>query len=256
MSGIIDRILRGESPRAPFTLTASGTDALQRSRSGGGSRTPSTGIRKPVQSARRRPSVVTILSIVVAVLAAGAAAWIGLRGRSGGATPAEVPSGASGAYVEHGGSNQLVGRNLVASLSSFDPLGDGSESDSMLKLARDGKASTAWLTSCYDNRYFGAKQGVGVIVKLDGAATGRLALTMPSTPWNVEIFASDVPATSLAGWGNAIARDASQKATTATFTFDSPKRYLLVMLREIGRDAGCNKANPYRGGFSEIAFGA
>ena len=274
VSAVLERVLRGEpAPRAPFPMTATGGDPLagpfgQRT----GTRTPSArtpsartpsagtpsgGMRKPATApAPRRTSAVTAVSIIVAVLAAGGVAWMALRHRTTGASTAETPSGASGAYVVNGGSTHLVGRNLVTTLASFDPLGDKTENDSLLKFAKDGKTSTAWLTSCYQNQYFGAKQGVGIVVKLAGPATGRLALAFPNTPWNVEIYAADVPADSLAGWGKPLARDASQKATTATFTFDSSAQYLLLMLREVGRDAGCNKANPYRGGFSEISFGA
>jgi hypothetical protein len=143
----------------------------------------------------------------------------------------------------------------VSALTTFDPMGDGVENEAKIGLARDGETATAWLTSCYANQYFGAKQGVGVVVKLTGPAQGVLSLKFPSAPWNVDVYAATEPAGDLDGWGSPVAQQADQRSKTAAIVLNQPGRYLLVMLREVARDKGCNSANPFRGGFSEIAFG-
>ena len=130
-----------------------------------------------------------------------------------------------------------------------------SENEGRVRYARDGKTSTAWLTSCYQNQYFGAKQGVGLIVKLTGPAQGILSLDFPSTPWNVDVYASTEPSDVLDGWGKPVAQQAGQKSKSASIVLNQPGHYLLVMLREVGRDKSCNSDNPFRGGVSELVFG-
>ena len=79
----------------------------------------------------------------------------------------------------------------MASLTSFDPLGDGTENEGRVRYAKDGSTKTAWLTNCYQNQYFGAKQGVGVVVKLSGPARGELTINFVSAPWNLDVYVAD-----------------------------------------------------------------
>jgi len=198
-----------------------------------------------------------VIGVLVALVALGGLLWATLRGRDSKANSTDPSTSEQGAPTLTTPDGQPVPftDSAVSAVTTFDPMGDGVENESKVGLVRDGETATAWLTSCYTNQYFGAKQGVGVIVKLTGPAQGALTLNFPSAPWNVDIYAATDPAGDLDGWGNPVAQQADQKAKSASIVLNQPGRYLLVMLREVARDKGCNSANPFRGGFSEISFG-
>lgn len=199
------------------------------------------------------------IGIIVALLALGGLLWATLRHDSGakrsGGNANTNSSASSPTLTTPNGEPVPITDSAVVALTTFDPKGDGVENESKIGLAEDGETATAWLTSCYTNQYFGAKQGVGVVVKLSGPAQGVLALHFPSAPWNVDVYAaSDIPG-NLEDWGSPVAQQASQRSKAVDVILNQPGRYLLVMLREVARDKGCNSANPFRGGFSEITFG-
>lgn len=201
-----------------------------------------------------------IAGVAIALVAIAVAVWALTRDNDSGPardTSISTPTGAAGTPEVTTADGQLVPitDSQVSALTSYDPKADGTENESRVRLARDGKTDTAWLTNCYQNQYFGAKQGVGVIVRLSGPAQGILRLDFPGTPWNVDIYASDTPAAEFDDWGSPISQNASQRAKSAEIVLNEPGNYLLVMLREVGRDSSCSSANPFRGGLSEISFG-
>lgn len=217
-----------------------------------------------VPSRRRTPQQIMTarfiaIGIVVALIALGGLIWAVTHRSSSAKRGGTDASGSSLAnaptLTTPDGQPVPLTDSAVSAITSFDPMGDGVENESKIRLARDGETATAWLTSCYTNQYFGAKQGVGVVVKLTGPAQGVLGLHFPSAPWNVDVYAATEVPGDLDGWGSPIAQQASQKVKTADIVLNQPGRYLLVMLREVARDKGCNSANPFRGGFSEITFG-
>jgi serine/threonine-protein kinase len=226
--------------------------------------TPPNGTRprhtpnRQLQQRRSTPTFI-VAGLLVAALAIGGVLWAALRNGSKNGSPESTSITATGqsAAVVTTPDGQPVPftDSKVTALTSFDPKGDGTENESKVRLARDGKTGTAWVTSCYQNQYFGAKQGVGLIVKLSGPAQGLLNLTFPSSPWNVDVYASASPAAGLEDWGAPVSQNASQKANKASIVLNQPGHYLLLMLREVARDKGCSSANPFRGGFSEISFG-
>lgn len=209
--------------------------------------------RRPPLSPRRRrpaPAIVLLGGLLTAALVAGLVLWSALRNSPDTRDADRQPAGGSGTAtaVNYSGAK-------VSAVASFDPFGDKTENNDQVKFAKDGDPDTAWLTSCYQNQYFGAKQGVGVIVKLSDSAQGVLALRFPNAPWNVDIYAADSPFASFDAWGEPVAKAAQQKTTSATVDLDRSEQYLLLMLREVGRDNDCSSQNPFRGGFNEITFG-
>jgi hypothetical protein len=58
---------------------------------------------------------------------------------------------------------------LVAQVSVYDPLGDGTEGDDTIDGATDGNRSTAWTTEAYSRPLREVKEGVGLVFDLDGA---------------------------------------------------------------------------------------
>jgi serine/threonine-protein kinase len=141
----------------------------------------------------------------------------------------------------------------IDDIDSFDPRGDGEENDDTLGRALDGDPDTAWVTECYQNRYFGAKQGVGVVLELNGPARGVITAVMTGAPWNVDVHVADERFDDLASWGDPITHGSSESSTEASFTLDEDGRYVLLMMREAPRDAACSNDNPFRVGIAELA---
>ena len=144
----------------------------------------------------------------------------------------------------------------VTTLRSYDPLGDGTETDDELGFLVDGDPTTAWTTACYESRYLGAKSGVGVIIELDRAPYGQMTLDLDSAPWQVQVFLSDELHEDLDGWGSPVGSDFSTEARATTVTLDGRGRYALVWLREIGRSEVCSATSPFQGRIGEIRLDA
>ena len=100
----------------------------------------------------------------------------------------------------------LVG-TAIASVTAFDPDGDGEENDDQAAAAVDGDPSTGWSTVCYSSEYLGGKGGVGLVATFDALAAGTFAIDIASAPWIVEVYASTGEATpaSIGDWGESIA---------------------------------------------------
>jgi serine/threonine protein kinase len=144
----------------------------------------------------------------------------------------------------------------IASLSTFDPLGDdGVENDELLPNLLDGDPATVWSTSCYDNQYFGSKEFVGLILQLTRPATGTLRIGMHNAPWAIDVYAAnDAPPTNIEGWGTSISRGYNTKRERASFAVDNPTQYLLIKIREAGKGSQCTTAFPYSASLAGIAF--
>jgi hypothetical protein len=219
---------------------------------------PRTGPARGFQQ-RWGPPVALLVGLLAAAAVAGVVLWQAMVGDDGDGGAAVVPSTvavvdttvAGGTTPVTLGSGDELGD---LRLSSFDPLGDdGLENEDQVGLATDGELATAWQTLCYSNRYLGATGGVGLVVELPGAGAGVVELALAALPWNVELYqAAELPST-LEGWGPPVDKAFSTSARETTLTFSgTDTRYLLVFLRELGRDPGCSEANPFRGGISEL----
>jgi serine/threonine-protein kinase len=202
---------------------------------------------------RRGPSLLVLGALLLAAAVAAVMLWLALRqddeASPTDSTAAESDDTAAQAVAEGGDIR-------ITSVRSFDPGGDGEENDENVGLIKDGDPNSAWRTECYANQYFGAKQGVGLVLHLNAAAHGRVSVTNVAAPWNVEIYASDDPPSTLAGWGRAVGQGAGQTSTTGTIDIDSDARYLLVLLRQAARDSACSNQNPFRAGIAELSITA
>jgi len=111
----------------------------------------------------------------------------------------------------------------IQSVASFDPGGAGTpgENDGQLQLAVDGDATTSWHTESYNQRRFGTKPGVGIVVTL-AASTDlrRLDVASPTQGWAASVYvtpsAASLP-TSLDGWGQPVDQ---QTGINGDATFD------------------------------------
>lgn len=124
----------------------------------------------------------------------------------------------------------------VSGAAAFDPGGDSREHDELLGLLTDGNDSTAWRTERYNQRTFGTKPGVGVVLTLaSDADVSRVTVTTPATGWAAQVYvAAGAPPTELAGWGTPVSTQAGI-AGSATFTFPAaPTHAVLVWLTDLG----------------------
>ena len=145
----------------------------------------------------------------------------------------------------------------AAVVRTFDPDGDGQEHDELTGLATDKDLGTAWTTVCYDSQYLGGKHGVGLVLDLGAAHAGTFTAAIGSAPYQVQLFGAGEgqQPTSYSAWGAAVNKFSGATATSISYTFTTPVRYVLVSFQEIARDKACTK-NPYRGAIQEMGFTA
>ncbi len=90
----------------------------------------------------------------------------------------------------------------MASVTDFDPGGDGSENPGAVSLAIDGDPTTAWRSETYATRDLGGlKSGVGLVVTLDGPADVASVEIDGAAGANVEIYVADQAGATLSAWG-------------------------------------------------------
>ncbi len=200
------------------------------------------------------PSLVVICLLLAIGLVVGLVLWATIRpdspdGSSGGTTviptttPATVPA--------------PVAAGAIASLSAYDPAGDGHENDEMAGAAlADGIAATNWQTECYGDRYLG-KEGVGLVVNLAPAAAGTLTFDVTTAPFQLFVYATGdatVP-DSLTGWGEPVAsKFVGQQPSSVEVTIGTPAQHVLVWFVEVGNAPSCSAEHPHRAVVGEVTF--
>jgi len=214
-----------------------------------------------------KPAFTVVAVLLVAAIGVGALLWINLEFGGGpsvastpvvpGATTPAAADGATDAAVD--GSPTATLGTTIATITAYDPDGDGSENDGDAVLAMaDGNPATSWGTVCYSSKYLGGKGGVGLVVTFDGPLQQALRVDLQTAPYQVTFFASDsetIPA-NIGDWGPELGATAFSD-TTGTVTSPvppTPARHMFIMLNELGKDATCTDANPYRGRLGEIAL--
>jgi serine/threonine protein kinase len=86
---------------------------------------------------------------------------------------------------------------LTATAAVYDPLGDGTESDESVGNATDGTRSSSWSTEAYSRPIRDIKDGVGLIIDVDGAPGAVFVTGTAGT-------------TFLIGWSSTIPDDPAQ----------------------------------------------
>jgi serine/threonine-protein kinase len=175
--------------------------------------TPPRGIpaRQTFAQSERSWLVPTVLIVVIA-LTLGIVGWIFARSGTGQRLLDDLPGAGGGA----GGVGAAV---VIASVTSFDPDGDGVEHEDEVANLIDGDPSTTWRTANYDGANFaGLKPGVGFILVLDApVALGELELLGTSRNFDAEVVVSDVARDTRVAWNEAVATD---EGVGAEATFD------------------------------------
>jgi hypothetical protein len=139
--------------------------------------------------------------IVTAVLVYGGGGGSGTTG--GGGTSTDVATGGIS----------------LASAAAFDPPpGDGGENDGAVGAVLDDNPSTTWQTEGYNDRRFGTKPGVGIIVNLTQIGKLKdLRVSSPTNDWTADVYVADGAQQTLAAWGEPVDHKEHVKAGTATF---------------------------------------
>jgi hypothetical protein len=150
----------------------------------------------------------------------------------------------------------VSGPATIAAVNSYDPNGsDGSENEEIIGALLDKDPRSAWATSCYADKFFGAKEKVGVLVTLTGAGTGLLRVNFANGPFGAEIYGvAGSPPADFAGWGAPLAAEYRTRGEIVKFGVSSPVTHLLIVLTEIGKSDSCSTTNPFQGRINEVAF--
>ncbi|MFM8889389.1 MAG: protein kinase domain-containing protein [Solirubrobacterales bacterium] len=163
---------------------------------------------------RTSPWPAAILLLVALVVAAGSA-WLISQGGTGG--------GGGGA-----GSGDKV---EVASVTDFDPEGDGVEHPEEVEFAIDGDPNaSAWTTETYQTDSFGTKSGVGLVVDLGSPRKlSSVQVVTPTPGWPIEVYGANDPLPdSLDGWEALGSADSVSDRDTIDLITLTSYRYLLL----------------------------
>ncbi len=117
----------------------------------------------------------------------------------------------------------------IASVTDFDPLGDGHEKRSRLGALTDGDPATDWETERYDSADLGGKGGVGLQVHVASSRPVRRVVATGDDDWDAALYTGDAP------WTAAPTGRAAALATGGNFVLrePSPARYLLVWITRV-----------------------
>jgi putative peptidoglycan lipid II flippase len=222
-------------------------------------RTPTGGSPRGVPAKqfqqRRAPSVFVVTLLIIALIVA-----IVLWAINGSDSPGGDAVGPADTVATTTTTLAPSGPISVVAVTSFDP-GDpdgGLEKPELVDQAIDGSSSTAWTTNCYNDKYFNGKPGVGLVVQLSAPSTGAATIDVESAPYQLDVYTSDaeVAPTTMDGWTTQVLDRAFDDVSGTVVANISDARFVLVLLREAGRDNGCSDRFPYRGSIGEITVAA
>ena len=171
--------------------------------------------RRPLTSSGRGSKFGIAMGLTGIALIIGALIWGG--GQLGGSNPTKVP---------------------VASITDFDPEGDGTEHNSELGRVIDGDPSgSAWSSETYASDTFGNKSGVGFYLETQGPQTvSNVRLKLSEAGASVEVFSAPdaiSPPPTFDGWRRI--GEASDLGTTADISLseEGSSAYWLVWFTKL-----------------------
>ena len=125
----------------------------------------------------------------------------------------------------------------IAAVQSFDPGGRGEagENDGQLSLAIDDDPQTGWVTSSYDQRAFGFKSSVGIVVVVDHATDlDSLTVRSPTNGWAASVYVADAPAQTLASWGDPVDQKSGIPGDATFDLANRSGRAVLLWITDLG----------------------
>ena len=166
----------------------------------------------------KRGAIGVVVILLVIVIAAGAAMYVGFEG------------------------SPFTDQALaVSGLSTLDPPpGSGGENDDLLPNLVDDDPSTAWKTETYRNRDVTVlKPGVGLVVSLESTTQlTALNIDSPNRGWRAEILVHDgPPPAERAGWGDPVATIESGSAGVTEVDLQGRRGdQVMVWFTDVGED--------------------
>jgi hypothetical protein len=203
---------------------------------------------------RRRGLRIASVALLIAVLAAGgliAAYLIHVGGSSDASAttthttgPTTQPVGTSGSTV----AAPTLTPVKLADVTSYDPQGDGSESQYLAPAAIDGNPATAWRTETYKGQAndLAGKQGVGLVLDAGRAVSARaLRISTPQPGWEARVFSTRAAAipSDLTGWSAASASFAMTGASRKVVLQSPPARFFLLWITKLTGQPGAWSAS-------------
>jgi len=166
-----------------------------------------------------------------------------LLGLAAGLLTARIVDDNQGGNGGGGGGSSSGAAPSIATVTDFDPFGDGEnprENPDAVQFVKDGLANTEWRSETYNTRNFGnAKDGVGLAVELKERVGVSAVEIDANSGYDVEIYVADEPASTPAGWGPVrTSRKGAEANATLTLSPEATGRYVLVWftnLPESGR---------------------
>jgi serine/threonine protein kinase len=266
------------TPSIPGEPHVTGTVPLVRAKSGTADETPPTNVPIRGVPARRHqqrfaPSLIAVGGLLVVASIVVLALYFGMdRGPAPddlavASTPPAVAATEPTAAVTPATTAPDAGAAVatiapadvhITTIQAWDPDGDnGTENDTQAGLAvADGSASTSWPTECYSNKFLSGKRGVGLIISLTGPSTGTFHVDSLNAPYQIDVMTSSAPTppTELEGWQQIGETQFSEQPGSVEVAIEQPASFVLVWLKELGRDEACTEHNPFRGRLGEISF--
>jgi hypothetical protein len=95
-----------------------------------------------------------------------------------------------------------------------------------------------------------------LVISLSGPSTGTLHVESLNAPYQIEVMTSSAPTppTELEGWQQIGDKHFADQPGAVEVDVDDPATFVLVWLKELGRDEACTERNPFRGRLGEISF--
>jgi eukaryotic-like serine/threonine-protein kinase len=247
---------RGELRTAPGTPRSGSSRPIIAPPPATRDRTPTSGSPRGVPAKqfqqRKGPSMV-VIGLLIAALLIAAGLFAVLQGDDKQALPPEVTAGPTTLTLP-------AAIATLAAVTDYDPDDPDLEGENpdLVNLAFDGDASTVWRTNCYESKFFGGKNGVGLVAELSTPSRGGFSLTMQNGPYQVDVYTSTAATIPISAseWGSPIQNKSSSLepgVVTASINAE-PVHFVLFLLREAGPDTDCNAKRPYRSRVAEISF--
>ena len=181
-------------------------------------KSPRASGRGPASSGANRSGLRKLLTVLIPIVGVASGSLVGIT------------------LADRGGAAVIAYR----AVATFEVNPDG-EHDNELKFLNDGDSTTSWSTETNGSRDFnGRKPGVGVVLVFEKPQLVRsLQLTSLRQGWNAQVFVSDRPSDTLAGWGDPRGQATDIASGRSTVSIDpTTGTYVMLWITDLGPKTG------------------
>lgn len=207
---------------------------------------PAPGLPTGFQEPDRRSSVLALGIVAALLVLTVVAAFFGLRGIGGGSKEKDVapnPTTTTSATAKPSASpsssaNAPSGVAVKpASVSGFDPEGDGNEHNELAARVVDGDSGTSWVTHVYRTADFsGIKKGAGLLLDLGSSKqVGSVAINVDGNPTTIQVYVTDKKSVTGAAPLGTLTNGSGEQTVRGTAT---KGRYVILWITELSQYPG------------------